>query len=148
MIEKSRKNTLTAAEGAYFVKNFDAAELFSYEQAKNHSIELLKKWLVKYKFKNWKRTKTRGIVVTPKMRRDRAQDIGEKLSEMKRWYSHSRGIPMDVLKRDLNLDIKDIEKDKKVLEALENYWELLSNYLDTIGARGALHTTDLLIPLA
>jgi len=148
MVDKSRKNTLTAAEGAYFVKNFDAAELFSYAQAKKQSIELLKKWLVQYKFKNWKRTKTRGIPVTPKMRRDRAEDIGMKLSDTKKWYSHSRGIPMEVLKRDLKLDIKDIEKDPKVRDTLENYWELLINYLETIGARGGLHTADLLIPLA
>jgi len=33
-VEKSRNGQLTAVEGAYFVQNFDAAELFSYEQSR------------------------------------------------------------------------------------------------------------------
>jgi hypothetical protein len=147
LVEKSRLNQLTPAEGAYFVQNFDPAELYSYEQAKNLSIELLKTWLVKYKFKNWKRTKTRGIVVTPEMRRKRAEEIGEKLSQTKKWCSHGRGIPMEVLRRDLKLEIADINKSKEISEALYNYFELLGNYLGTIGANGALHTSDLLIPI-
>src|SRR2546425_1668978 len=66
LVEKSRNGTLTSAEAAFFVQNFDAAELFSYEQAKKLSVELLKAWLVKYKFKNWKRTQTHRRIVTAK----------------------------------------------------------------------------------
>ncbi|MBV9762049.1 MAG: hypothetical protein JO340_15910 [Acidobacteriaceae bacterium] len=147
MVEKSKVGTLTPVEAAYFVKNFNAGELFSYEQAYNQSIALLKKWLVKYKFKNWKKTRTRGIKVTAQMRQDRAREVGEKLSDTDRWYSHSRGIPMQVLRRDLKLEIEDIDRNRAVREALENYYELLANYLQTIGAGGALHTADLLIPI-
>jgi len=147
LVEKSRNGTLTSVEAAFFVQNFDAAELFSYEQSKPLSIELLKEWLVKYKFKHWKRTRTHGHVVTPKMRRDRAEDIGKKLSNTDEWFSHSRGISMQVLKRKLKLEIEDIDSHPDVRDALRNYYELLENYLGTIGAVGALHTSDLLIPL-
>ena len=147
LIEKSRVGTLTSAEAAFFVQNFDAAELYSYEQAKKLSIKLLKEWLVKYKFKNWKKTKTRGINVTPTMRRQRAEEVGTKLSDTERWCSHSRGISMQVLKRDLKLEIEDIDRRPDVRNALENYYELLQNYLGTIGATGALHSKGLLIPL-
>lgn len=146
MVEKSRKGTLTSAEAAYFIQNFDAGDLYSYEQAKKLSIDLLKKWLTNYKFKNWKKTETHKRKVTPKMRRDRAEDIAQKLCDTERWYSHGRGIPMAVLERVLKLKIKDIEKSKPVAEALDNYYELLENYLGTIGAKGALHAADLLIP--
>jgi hypothetical protein len=146
LVEKSRKGTLTSVEAAFFVQNFDAAELFSYEQAKQLSIELLKEWLVKYKFKNWKRTKTHGRIVTPKMRRDRAEEIGKKLSNTDEWFSHGRGISMQVLRRKLNLEIEDIDGRPRVRDALRNYYDLLENYLGTIGAFGALHTSDLLIP--
>jgi hypothetical protein len=148
LVEKSRKGTLTSVEAAFFIQNFDAAELFSYEQAKQLSIELLKEWLVKYKFKNWKKTKTRGHIVTPRMRRDRAEDIGKKLSQTDEWFSHSRGISMQVLRRKLNLQIEDIDANPEVRDALRNYYDLLENYLGTIGAFGALHTSDLLIPFA
>ena len=35
------------------MKDFDLAELRGYEQAMDFTIDLLKKWLVQYKFKNW-----------------------------------------------------------------------------------------------
>lgn len=147
LVEKSRKGILTSAEAAFFVQNFDAAELFSYEQATKLSVELLKAWLVKYKFKNWKRTKTKRRLVTAKIRKQRAQEIGNKLCDTDKWFSHGRGISMQVLKRDLNLRIEDIDEEPEIKTALDNYYELLENYLSTIRARGALHTLDLLVPI-
>lgn len=147
MVEKSKNHTLTSAEAAYFVQNFDAAELYSYEQAKKLSIALLKQWLVKYKFRNWRTTRTRKLRVTLKMKRDRAEEIGTRLSDTERWYSHSRGISMEVLRRELKLEIEDIDAHPAVRDALENYYELLENYLGTIGAKGALHTSDMLVPI-
>ena len=146
-VNKSAKGTLTPVEGAFFVQNFDAAELYSYEQSRNLSIDLLKKWLAAYKFKNWKRTKTRHLPVTPKMRKARAAEIGDKLSETRRWFSHGRGISMEVLKRELKLEVEDIDKNPTVKVSLDNYYELLANFLGTIGAAGALHTSDMLIPI-
>ena len=102
---------------------------------------------MKYKFKNWKKTKTRRIPVTPKMRRERAEEIGTKLSKTDEWFSHGRGISMQVLRKKLNLTIEDIDANPKVRDALRNYFDLLENYLGTIGAGGALHTSDLLTPI-
>lgn len=114
LIEKSKNGTLTSAEAAFFVQNFDAAELFSYEQATKLSVELLKEWLVKYKFKNWKRTKTHRRRVTAKLRKQRATEIGNKLCDTDKWFSHGRGISMQVLKRDLKLRIEDIDEKPNV----------------------------------
>lgn len=146
-VEKSLHGRLSPVEGAFFVQNFDAGELFSYEQSRSLSIDLLKRWLATYKFKNWKITKSKHARVTPAMRRARAAEIGDKLSETKRWFSHGRGISMEVLRRDLKLEIEDIDRNQAVKESLENYYELLSNYLGTIGATGALHTSDMLVPI-
>jgi hypothetical protein len=147
LVEKSRNGTITSAEAAFFVQNFDAAELFSYEQATKLSVELLQAWLIKYKFKNWKRTKTRRQKVTAKMRKQRALEIGKQLCDTDKWYSHGRGISMQVLKRDLKLRIEDIDEKPEIKIALDNYYELLENYLGTIRAKGALHTLDLLVPI-
>jgi len=148
LVQKSRDGVLTSAEAAFFVQNFDAAELFSYEQARKLSVELLKAWLVKYKFKNWKKTKTHRRIVTPKMKKQRAKEIGNKLCNTEKWYSHSRGITMQVLKRDLKLRIEDIDEKIEIENALDNYYELLENYLGTIRAKGVLHTVDMLLPIA
>lgn len=147
LIAKSQAGTLTSAEAAFFVQNFDAAELYSYEQAKKLSIKLLKEWLVKYKFKNWKTTKTRKIPVTPAMRKKRAEEVGMKLSDTERWCSHSRGISMQVLRRDLKLEIVDIDERQDVRQALTDYYELLQNYLSTIGATGVLQASNLIQPI-
>lgn len=65
LIEKSRNNTLTKAEFAILM-NMDQAELKLYEQAKELTIDLLKKWLVQYKFKNWKKHRTdKSLIGTP-----------------------------------------------------------------------------------
>ena len=57
LIEKSQNDTLSNAE-FIILKDFDLAELRQYEQAKELTIDLLKKWLVKYKFKNWTKHQT------------------------------------------------------------------------------------------
>lgn len=51
LVEKAKNNELTQAE-FLILKEMDLAELRGYEQAKELTIDLLKKWLVKYKFKN------------------------------------------------------------------------------------------------
>jgi len=80
LLEKANtKNGLNTAEMAILLQ-FDPAELYRYEQARNLSIRLLKQWLVKYKFRNWKKTRTRSIPVTRKMRLDRAEQVAEKLN--------------------------------------------------------------------
>jgi Serine dehydrogenase proteinase len=128
LIEKSRRNQLTTAELAYLLQNFDAAELYQFEQARDLSIALLEEWLVKYKFKNWKTTATNGNRVTMAMRRDRANEIARRLNATSDWHSHSRGISMAVLKRSLNLQIDDIEDTPQLNETVANFRILLYDY--------------------
>jgi hypothetical protein len=128
LIKKSGNGTLTAAELAYLIQNFDPAELYQYEQARDLSIALLEEWLVKYKFKNWKRTEARGLPVTITMKKDRAAEIARKLNDTKRWHSHARGISMQVARRELKLHIDDLDDTPDVRDALSSYNSLLLNY--------------------
>jgi hypothetical protein len=128
LVDKSAQGTLTSAELTFLVENFDAAELYRYEQERALSIALLEDWLVKFKFKNWTKTKTQGKKVTPQMRKDRAKEIAEALNDTDRWHSHSRGIPMDVLKRDLKVEIEDFGTNTQLKLALHDYYRLLKDY--------------------
>jgi hypothetical protein len=128
LVEKSRAGDLTTAELAYMLQNFDAAELYRYEQERELSIALLEEWLVKYKFKNWKVTQTHNKKVTPAMRRERAKAIGEQLNQTGRWHSHGRGIPMEVLRRDLNLHIEDFASDPTLGSPMRGFYHLLKDY--------------------
>ncbi len=97
LIEKSANGRLSAAEIAFLLDKFDPAELHQFEQARALSIELLKKWLVSYKFKNWTKTRDRGIAVTLEMKEHRAEEIAAKLNDTTKWKTHSRGLYRKVI---------------------------------------------------
>ncbi len=56
-----------------------------YEQARDLSVALIKKWLVQCKFKNWKvhRTTNPGTEVTAEQKEARAKEIADKLRTIK-----------------------------------------------------------------
>lgn len=72
----------------YLIDKFDPAALYQQEQERDHSIALLKDWLVRFKFRKWTRTETRKLRVTVAMKRERAQQVAE-LNNTKRWHSHT-----------------------------------------------------------
>lgn len=133
LVEKSRNGQLTTAELTFMIEHFDAAELFQYEQERELSIALLEEWLVKHKFKNWRTTESTGTRVTQAMRRRRAKEIAEKLNDASHWHSHGRGIPMDVLRRDLKLVINDFGDDPELMRAIHDYFRLLQDFRLRLG---------------
>jgi hypothetical protein len=147
LIEKSKQGTLTTAELAFLVQRFDPAELYSYEQARKLSIVLLKEWLVKYKFRDWRRTEKRRLIVTRKMKETRADEIATILTDTETWKSHSRGIPMAVLRRRLNLKIEDFGANPKLAVPVRSYYDLLQDYMSKMGHTGVVHTIGRYTPL-
>jgi hypothetical protein len=142
LVEKANEGTLTSAELSYMIENFNPAELYQYEQERELSIALLEEWLAKYKFKNWRRTEGRGAKVTAQMRKDRAADIARKLNETNHWHSHSRGIPMEVLRRDLKLLVDDFREDSRLGSVVPGYHHLLKDYALRRGDVVVLHTRE------
>jgi ClpP class serine protease len=67
LIDKSATRGLTEAELTYLL-NFDAAELYRYEQERALSVALLEDWLARFKFKDWDVTEGTKTKVTPEMR--------------------------------------------------------------------------------
>ncbi len=53
-INEAESTESVRAEIAYFVRKFDPAKLYHIEQAIEHSKSLLRDWLPRYKFKDWK----------------------------------------------------------------------------------------------
>ncbi len=77
--KKAEAGALTAAEYALLNK-LDLGELHQFEQSRELSVELLVKWLSRFKFKGWKETETRREKVTDKMKEERAQEIADLLT--------------------------------------------------------------------
>lgn len=147
LIDKSRRGELTLAEATILVEKFDLAELYQYEQARELSITLLKDWLVRYKFKNWKKTEGRGKKVTLAMWRRRAGEVAKKLNDPSRWHSHGRGISMEVLRRDLKLKIEDFGQNAALRTGIGDYYYLMMDYRAKMGHTGVVHTKGRYIPL-
>lgn len=81
--------------------------------AQKYAVEMVKEWLVKYKFKTWKETETHKKKVTPEMKEDKAEKIAEALNNHNQWKTHARSLKKEDLEK-LGLKITDIEKDKKM----------------------------------
>lgn len=140
LVAKSKNGGLSQAELALFVQKFDLAELHRFEQARDHSVDLLKKWLVRYKFKNWDKTRDRGVRVTTRMKERRAADIASKLNDTKRWRSHGRGLSIGTLDGDLNLMIENFGEDPKLKGLVRAYYRLLQDYLVSNEHSNVCHT--------
>ena len=136
LIEKADDGSITTAEAQLLIEGFDQAELYLYEQAREQSIALLKEWLVKYKFKNWKYTRTRNKKVTKAMKEARARSIAEELNNTEKWQSHGHGISKEVLEKDINLIIDDFGGNSA---AIREYHDLLSDYMAKLRTRGVVH---------
>lgn len=131
-IEKSQNGTLTQAE-FLMLKDLDLAELRGYEQAKNLTIDLLKEWLVKYKFKNWtiheSNPELKGQPVQDYEKEARAEFIADQLSNSNRWKSHGRPIDIETLNNFLRLKVEDYSSNIERRTLIRDYDELLSSYV-------------------
>jgi hypothetical protein len=140
-MEKAANGHLNTAEMTYLCTKFDPAELYQYEHARELSVFLLEKWLAKYKFRNWKRTKTKRKVVTAAMKKKRAREIAEKLNDPDKWHTHGHGISMAVLKsREIKLLINDFEEKPELHQQIRDYWALLADHMKKMKAAGVIHT--------
>ena len=132
LIGKSRDNSLTDAEFAMLHK-LDLATIATYEQARDLSIELLKKWLVTYKFKNWdthqSEGENKGNTVSDAEKVARAEEIAQKLSDNNIWHSHGRYIGINTLRDELRLLIDDYSENTDLKHAILSYHDLLQEFV-------------------
>ena len=149
LLNKAAEGKLTTVEAQLMITGpgFDQAALYQYEQARELSIALLKQWLVKYKFKDWKQTEGRHIPVTSAMKTRRAGDIARNLNNSEKWHSHGSGISMEILRKDLKLKIDDFDADPILAKCVRDYYNLLSDYMQKRRNTGVLHRAGKYLPL-
>ncbi|MBA3849055.1 MAG: serine dehydrogenasease [Opitutus sp.] len=132
MIQKSLDGDLSEAE-LVILQNQDLALLSQYEQAKNLTITLLKKWLVEYKFKDWIMHETnpekQGQPVTLDEKQARAEEIATLLSNNKIWHSHGRMIGIGTLTEIVRLRIEDFSTQVELRRKISAYNSLITDYI-------------------
>ena len=138
LLESARAGTISNAE-FLILQGIDLATLSRYEQARDLTVTLLKKWLVEYKFRDWLVHETnpvkRHALVTLEEKAARAEDIAKLLGDNKLWHSHGRMISAVTLQQKLRLRIDDYSTDTTLKKLIRDYNDLLTEYI----ARGA-HT--------
>jgi hypothetical protein len=132
LLEKARKNELTNAE-FLILQSIDLALLSRYEQARDLTITLLKKWLAEYKFRDWAthstNPKKKGHPVTPEEKKQRAEEIAKLLGDNKVWHSHGRMIGPATLESILRLKVDDYSADATLKPLIRSYNDLLVEYI-------------------
>jgi len=145
MIDKSKKGDLSDVE-VLMIQQLDLATLSAYEQAKNLTITLLKKWLVQYKFADWDVHGTnadkRGQSVTEDEKQERAEEIANMLSDNKRWHSHGRKIGIHALRDQLRLKIDDYSRDMPLRSMIRDYHDFLLEYIHRQNFLAFLHSKN------
>ena len=141
LIERSKNETLSTAE-LVLLQKLDLAELHQFELARGLSIDLLKRWLTSYKFKDWVTTETRGIPVTQEMKEERASWIARQLNDQERWLTHGRGIDMRTLQEELSLKIKDFGANPPLRQAVWDYFWFLRDHMARNGLVKFVHTLN------
>jgi len=143
MLQGAAAGSLTNAE-FLILQNQDLAMLSRYEQAKNLTETLLKKWLVEYKWKDWTTHGTNpakiGQPVTEDEKVARAEEVARQLGDNKYWHSHSRMIGIDTLHRKLRLKIEDYSNDPKLQPAVRSYNDLITEWIVKTDQRSFVHT--------
>lgn len=132
LIKKAQNGKLSDAE-FIILKEFDLAQLRGYEQARDLTLDLLQKWLVKYKFKNWNKHRNNPKLlnkrVTNQEKEKRARKIAKNLSDNNKWQAHGRPINIETLK-EIGLEIDDYSANKERRTIIREYHDLL---IDSFG---------------
>lgn len=137
LLAKAQNNTISQAE-FLILKDFDLAELRAYEQAKELAVDLIQKWLVKYKFKDWV-VHSDGTNVTLEEKKQRANEIANKLSNNNIWKSHGRAINLEEL-REMNLKIIDYGDDKELSRKIDDYYSIMKDFVAKYNLSVFVHT--------
>lgn len=138
--EITNKGALTPAD-VVLLKSVDLAKLALFEQGRDLSVDLLKKWLVQYKFKDWTahRTTNPGTPVTILEKAERAEEIARELANHKRWRSHGRNLDITKL-AELGIEIDDYSGDPDLTMAIRGYNDPLTGYVDRLKLPFYLHS--------
>lgn len=128
-IRKMAKDGILTNADLVLVEKLDLAELHVFEQARDLTIDLIKKWLAEFKFCDWDKKETSGNTVTAQDRTNRAEEIATKLSDIIRWRSHSRGIHRSTLVEELKLQVKKLEDYPQLALDAKAGFDLIRDYM-------------------
>lgn len=106
------------------LKNIDAKDIGRALSASNHSTEMVKEFLCKYKFNSWERHSSNNQPVSDKEKEERAEEIAKLLCDHSVWKSHGHTINRDAAWNECKLKITHAEDIEGLERAMRRMWAL------------------------
>ncbi len=106
------------------LQGISPGEIENAENALGFAEELVEKWLIEYKFKNWNVHSGNKKTVTLKEKKERAKEIAAKLCDHGYWKTHARSIKLKNLE-EMKVKIIDYTQDSPLNDAIMRYYTLL-----------------------
>ena len=109
------------------LQGLSPGELQSAQNALDFAKNIVTQWLVQFKFKNWSTHSTTARPVTDEEKKQRAQEIADRLCDHSYWLTHNRSIKLQDLKS-MRLLVNDYSKDPNspdLADAINRYYALL-----------------------
>lgn len=137
--EITEKGELAPAD-VVLLRSMDLGKLALFEQARDLSKDLLIKWLVDYKFKDWTehRTTNPGTQVKPCEKQARADEIATALGNHTLWRSHGRSIDLPKLEA-MRIEIDDYSDNDELRNLIREYNDPLTGFIDRMGLGFFMH---------
>lgn len=106
------------------LQGISPGEIENAQNALEFAEELVKKWLIEYKFKNWDTHSGNKQPVTIEEKEIRAKEIAAKLCDHGYWKTHARSIKLKDFE-EMKVKITDYTKNSALNEAITRYYTLL-----------------------
>lgn len=100
---------------ATVIAQISPGELRSVENGLEFAKDLVENWLISYKFKDWSKTETNGLIVSQEMKLKRAEKIADELTNHGKWRSHGRSLKIEDLE-EIGLKINKIDENKDLVD--------------------------------
>jgi len=123
------------------LQNISPGEIQNCINARLFSQELVREWLVEYKFKFWETHSSTRKAVTMDEKRKRAAEIAEALCSHSRWLTHNRSIRKEDLES-LGLKITDYTANVDLNDAITRYYTLLKMTFDMVNVYKMFETPE------
>ena len=121
--EKIKKHEQPDWTDIQLLKNIDLRDIGSAQSASQYSIDIVKDFLIKYKFKSWEKHSDR-TPVTKHDKEERAMKIANLLCSHSEWKSHGHAINREIAMNVCRLQITHSESIEGLDRAMRRMWAL------------------------
>lgn len=121
--EKIKKHEQPDWTDIQLLKNIDLRDIGSAKSASQYSIDVVKDFLIKYKFKSWEKHSD-GRPVTKHDKEERAMKIANLLCSHSEWKSHGHAINREIAMNVCRLQITHSESIEGLDRAMRRMWAL------------------------